>query len=777
MFEGIKITMVAKEVIGNAERAVRTQMGYKIDSQHLLYGLASVPGSVSTQILNSKGITAQRIYSYINTFYRQNMLYTGSYGTEFSPDSAEIIKKANLVARQTSGEIIGSEHLLYALLVNRQSIAVKIIEQGFGISAEDLKEILLRFFKESEEQKVVASQGESENDFGLWDDNKSPSQANSYNSALPKELQDLGRDITELARKGKIDKIIGRQQEIERITEILCRKTKNNPILIGEAGVGKSAVVEGLALAIASNNVPDELKGKTVFSFEIASLVAGTKYRGSMEEKLKAAINAIINNKNIIVFIDEIHTLVQAASEKGEVGPADVLKPYLARGELQTIGATTIDEYRKFIEKDKAFERRFQPIIVNPPSPQDTIEILNGLKESYESYHKVKISDEAIKSAVVLADRYITDRNFPDKAIDVIDEASSRAKVMSVNKGETVVIGEKEVADVISKWTQIPVAKITETESEKLLQLEEILHRRVVGQNEAIEAVSRALKRSRIGLQDGKRPIGSFLFLGQTGVGKTELCKALAEAMFDSENALIRIDMSEYMESHSVAKLIGSPPGYVGFEDGGQLTEQVRRRPYSVILFDEIEKAHGDVLNILLQLLDDGRLTDGKGRVVNFKNTIIILTSNIGVSELKKNRDFGFKESVNQSEDYQRTKEILLNALKNRMRPELINRLDSIIVFHKLSKLDMAKIAKILITNLNNRLKEQNIEIRLTENALKYIVEKGCDEEYGARPLRRFIQREIEDALADKILMNEIKRDSIILVNANENGLIFQNEY
>ena len=774
MFEGIKITMVAKEVIGNAERAVRTQMGYKLDSQHLLYGLASVPGSVSTQILASKGISAQRIYSYINTFYRQNMFYTASYGIEFSNDCAEIIKKASLVAKQTSGEIIGSEHLLYALLTNRQCVAVKIIEQGFNVSAEDLKEILLRFFKESEDAESGRAQDE-ENNFGLWNENKKP-QTNSINGNLPKELQDLGRDVTELARQGKIDKIIGREEEIERITEILCRKTKNNPILIGEAGVGKSAVVEGLALSIVSNNVPDELKGKTVFSFEIASLLAGTKYRGAMEEKLKQAINVIINNKNIIVFIDEIHTLIQAASEKGEVGPADVLKPYLARGELQTIGATTIDEYRKFIEKDKAFERRFQPIMVNPPSVQDTIKILNGLKASYENFHKVTISDEAILSAVNLTDRYVTDRNFPDKAIDVIDEASSRAKVLSVNKGEKVIIGEKEVAEVISKWTQIPVTKLSETESEKLLHLEEILHKRVVGQDEAIAAVSRALKRSRIGLQDGKRPIGSFLFLGQTGVGKTELCKALAEAMFDSENALIRVDMSEYMESHSVAKLIGAPPGYVGFDDGGQLTEQVRRKPYSVILFDEIEKAHNDVLNILLQLLDDGRLTDGKGRVVNFKNTIIILTSNIGVSELKKNRSLGFKEESDEREDYEKTKEILLSALKTRMRPELINRLDSVIVFHKLSKLDMAKIAKILITNLNNRLKQQNIEIRLTESALKYIVEKGGDEEYGARPLRRFIQREIEDALADKILMKEISKDSIILVNAKNNRLVFENE-
>ncbi|MGN1227541.1 MAG: ATP-dependent Clp protease ATP-binding subunit, partial [Christensenellales bacterium] len=609
--------------------------------------------------------------------------------------------------------------------------------------------------------------------------NNNGANNSNYNSNLPEALRDLGVDLTERARQGKIDTIIGRDNEIERAIEILCRKTKNNPILIGDAGVGKSAIAEGLALKIVKGEVPEMLRGKKIFSLELGSLMAGTKYRGSMEEKLKNAIEAIISDKNIIVFIDEIHTLVQASGEKGEISPADMLKPYLARGEMQTIGATTIDEYRKFIEKDKALERRFQPITVEQPSIEDSIKILQGIKASYEKYHNVSISDEAIKSAVELSDRYITDRNLPDKAIDLIDEASSRARVKA-RQDEKPEIKESDVAEVVSKWTKIPVNKISETDLERLNNLENILHQRVIGQNEAVSEVSKALRRSRIGIADSKRPIGSFLFLGQTGVGKTELCKALAEAMFDSEKALIRIDMSEYMESHSVAKLIGSPPGYVGHDDGGQLTEQVRRKPYSVILFDEIEKAHPEVLNILLQLLDDGRLTDGKGRVVNFKNCIIIATSNLGANKINKKIDLGFKETDDElkvdEENYERDKQIMLEEMRKYLKPELINRFDNIVVFHKLNKVEMAKIATLIINNLNKRLKAQNLQLKLDDKALQIIVENGSDANYGARPLKRYIQREIEDKLVDELLSGKFEGGGEILVSGENGKLEFSKE-
>ena len=634
----------------------------------------------------------------------------------------------------------------------------------------------------------------------------------------------MGSDITLKAKEHKLDPVIGREEEIERVIEILCRKTKNNPVLIGEAGVGKTAIVEGLAQAIVNGNVPEILKDKIIFSLEIGGLMAGTKYRGSMEEKLKDAIETIIQNKNIIVFIDEIHTLAQAGSEKGETSPADMLKPYLARGEMQTIGATTTDEYRKFIEKDKALERRFQPILVAPPSVSDTIEILKGLKDSYEAFHKIKISDEAIEAAAVLSDRYIMDRSLPDKAIDLIDEACSKAKVNFSVKPQAVKeledkiaqlsssrddaslqrnyekaanlqsqiiklenelkkkqdkikpknkstdqIGANEIAAVVSKWTGIPVTRITESEKQKLLHLEEILHKRVVGQDEAVSAVAKAIRRSRVGLQDSKRPIGSFLFMGPTGVGKTELSKAIAEALFDDENNIIRIDMSEFMESHSVSKLIGAPPGYVGYDEGGQLTEQVRRRPYSVVLFDEIEKAHPDIFNALLQILDDGRLTDGQGRTVSFKNTVIIMTSNVGASEVSQNKKLGFGED----EEEVSNKEIYLHALKQKFKPEFINRIDVVCVFEPLSSSQLVKIAKILISNINKRLQEKNLSLRITEDALDFVVSKGSSLEYGARPLKRFLQQEVEDRIAEKILLGELSDKGVIEIDYNGKDLEF----
>ena len=657
------------------------------------------------------------------------------------------------------------------------------------------------------------------------------SSENQNKSNLPEKLLEIGSDFTLKARQGKIDPIIGREKEIERVIEILCRKTKNNPILIGEAGVGKTAVVEGLALAIARGEVPDLLKNKEIFSLEIGSLMAGTKYRGAMEEKLKDAIETIISNKNIIVFIDEIHTLAQAGAEKGETSPSDMLKPYLSRGELQTIGATTTDEYRKFIEKDKALERRFQPIMVEPPTVEQTIEILKGLRDSYEAYHKVKITDEAIEAAASLSDRYIMDRSLPDKAIDLIDEAASKAKVnfslkpanvreieeklkqlqasrdeaslernyekaakfqseivklenelekinISLNRSEKKnnFINANEVADVVSRWTGIPVNKITETEKEKLINLEKILHKRVVGQDEAVTAVAKAIRRSRVGLQDAKRPIGSFLFMGPTGVGKTELSKAIAEAMFDNENNIIRLDMSEYMESHSVAKLIGAAPGYVGFDEGGQLTEAVRRKPYCVVLFDEIEKAHPDIFNALLQILDDGRLTDSQGRTVNFRNTIIIMTSNIGASEVQKRNKLGFESEENKSQSFEEIKHIYIDALRKKFKPEFLNRIDVTCVFHSLVIEDFTKIAKILMKNINIRLQKQGVELKLTERALNYIVSQGADAEYGARPLRRFIQQNVEDAIAEKILLGELEKFGNIIIDYEDGNLTFINE-
>ena len=805
MYNGLKITRSTQEVLQEAESSAVSSFGSAITTLNVLYGLASVSSGVASNVLRAYGITSGRLWPYINNI---TMPTFGTGLMDLSPGATSIIATAGMVANDLNAGAISTEHLLYAIVSNRDCEASQVIESEFGVSIEDIKEKLLTLFKENidEDKEERQSVFATNNSYSSSNANNLENEGTaSYNANLPEALKDLGIDLTERARQGKIDAIIGRDEEIERAIEILCRKTKNNPILIGDAGVGKSAIAEGLALKIVKSEVPDALKGKKIFSLELGSLMAGTKYRGSMEEKLKKAIEAIISDKSIIVFIDEIHTLVQASGEKGEISPADMLKPYLARGEMQTIGATTIDEYRKFIEKDKALERRFQPVMVDPPSIEDSIKILQGIRASYEKYHNVTITDEAIKSAVELSDRYITDRNLPDKAIDLIDEASSHAKVklnggafgknsensannQSINgdsdkndkpdnstakNGEKPVIRESDVAEVVAKWTGIPVAKLNETEMERLNNLENILHQRVIGQNEAVEEVSRALRRSRIGISDSKRPIGSFLFLGQTGVGKTELCKALAEAMFDSEKSLIRIDMSEYMESHSVAKLIGAPPGYVGHDDGGQLTEQVRRKPYSVVLFDEVEKAHPDVLNVLLQLLDDGRLTDSKGRVVNFKNCIIIATSNIGANKINKPIDLGFKENKekaeSEAEDYEKNKKIMLEELKKYMKPELINRFDAIVVFHKLNKQEMAKIATIIINNLNKRLKNQNIELKLDEKALQVIVENGSDYNYGARPLKRYIQKEIEDKLADEILKGKFSSGGEILVTG-ENG-------
>ncbi len=804
----------AEKVIKNAGKIARELGSNEVGTEHILYGITSVKECSSAKLLMEYGITEESM----ETVLEENADSIQIFGTdiEFTPRVKDLFRLAQNIAMQLGHNFIGTEHLLYALLSSSGSFAYRLLFAYFRVNINELKSKVLNLLQG--ENNANQSSGIDAGSTGM-------------KSSLPEKLLSMGTDITLKAREGKIDPIIGREKEIERVIEILCRKTKNNPVLIGEAGVGKTAVVEGLAQAIVEGNVPELLQDKIIYSLEIGGLMAGTKYRGSMEERLKDIIETIIASKNIIVFIDEIHTLAQAGSEKGETSPADMLKPYLARGELQTIGATTTDEYKKFIEKDKALERRFQPIMVNPPSVEETIEILKGLKDSYEAFHKITITPEAIEAAATLSDRYIMDRSLPDKAIDLIDEASSKAKVnfnlkpssirekeekikqLSANRDEASIqrnyekaaklqseiikleneletlnkefnktvkrssgsIGANEIAEVVSKWTGIPVTKITESEKDRLLHLEEILHKRVVGQDEAVEAVARAIRRSRVGLQDNKRPIGSFLFMGQTGVGKTELSKAIAEAMFDSENNIIRLDMSEYMESHSVAKLIGAPPGYVGYDEGGQLTEQVRRRPYSVVLFDEIEKAHPDIFNALLQILDDGRLTDGQGRLVSFRNTIIIMTSNLGSAEVRA-KHLGFNESE-EERDIDEIKRIYLDALKHKFKPEFINRIDVICVFHPLSREDLTKIAKILINNINERLKKQNLELKITEEALDLIVAKGCaNAEYGARPLKRYIQQEIEDRIAEKMLLGELDKEGNVIIDCEDGKLTFESE-
>ncbi len=814
------LTDLAKKSVDIAT-TISLDYGGDVGTEHLLYGLLSVDCNAQ-KLLKKFGVTAENFAQVLEQTC--NKMQTNNY--DFTPRSKGVFTIANSIAKKVGQTFINTEHLLIAILSQDDCYAVRYLASVYRLNVYDLRNKAITLVTGARQEKKPQEFDTS--GFTQLGNVKSRQtqmeQPKTESSPLSEELLQMGSDITLRAKNGKIDPIIGRDAEIERIIEILCRKTKNNPVLIGEAGVGKSAIVEGLALKIVKGEVPELLKGKTIYSLDIGGLMAGTKYRGSMEEKLKNAIDTIINDKNIIVFIDEIHTLAQAGSEKGETSPADMLKPYLARGEMQTIGATTTDEYRKFIEQDKALERRFQPIMVAPPSVEDTIKILQGLRDSYEAFHKVKISDKAIESAVKLSDKYIMDRSLPDKAIDLVDEAMSRAKVknnytpkqeveveqklaqLEANKEDAVMqedfekasrlrdeinaykkqideikklpstetkneITEDDIAQVVSKWTGIPVTKMTQGETEKLLKLEDTLSNRVKGQDEAIQVVAKAIRRSRIGISDPRRPIGSFLFLGSTGVGKTELSKALAEALFDSDNKMIRLDMSEFMEAHSVSKLIGSPPGYVGFDDGGQLTEQVRRKPYSVVLFDEIEKAHPDVFNMLLQILEDGRLTDSHGRVVSFKNTIIILTSNIGSDKLTNNRiDLGFYDKPSEKLD---NKQVVLDELKKHFRPELINRIDNIVVFNKLSNNVLTDIAKNMLVQLNKNLKEKNIELKFSSATLKYLVENGTNADYGARPLRRLITTAIEDELADMYLRGEIKDGNTVMVDCKNGKLQF----
>ena len=830
-----------------------SRTGGLVCTEHLLYGLAAQGGCNAQRILASVRVTADEV---LQLFRLGDQVSRVTMSTRAN----RAINNSTALARQTGAAQVNTEHLLFAVLYDRESVAAQVLEKRWGVdvgvmSSKLWQEITGESERERQPQQQTAdlsdiidsfigsffggAQPQRNESAGADSGAFRPSQRDGAegggrgSSALPEELAQFGTDLTAKARDGKLDPVIGRGKEIERIIQILCRRTKNNPVLIGEPGVGKSAIVDGLAQAIVNGRVPDILTGKIVFSLDITSMVAGTRYRGDFEERLKKAIDGIKRAGNIILFIDEIHMILGTGStSEGGIDVANVLKPMLARGELQTIGATTIEEYRKYFEKDAALERRFQPIMVEQPSVSDTIEILQGLKEKYEQHHKVEITDEAISAAAILSDRYITDRFLPDKAIDLIDEAASRKKILNfttppeirkldekikeveLQKSEAarheqyeradrlkherdslveqkeklqaewnnrsqdakLSIGEEEVAEIVAEWTGIPVRRITEGESEKLQHLEEILHKRVIGQDEAVSAVAKAIKRARAGLKDPKRPIGSFIFLGPTGVGKTELAKALAEAMFGDENLLIRVDMSEYMEKHNVSKLIGSAPGYVGYDEGGQLTEKVRRKPYSVVLFDEVEKAHPEVFNILLQILEDGRLTDSHGRVVSFKNTIVIMTSNIGAQEIGKMRaPLGFGTSSSREEaEYENMKERQMEALKEAMKPELINRIDEIIFFHRLTKDDIEKIADIMFASLEKRLEERSVTVEMSEEAKDYIVGEGYNEEYGARPLRRTIQRLVEDRLSEMLISGRISDGDKVAVTVKDGALDFE---
>lgn len=823
-FQQYSMTQSAITAINEAINFVSSIGESEVGTEHLLYGLAKGDSSASNA-LAKYGVTADKVLQFINKPHSYTVTNTK---IDFSPRVKYVFQLASTIATQQGMSMAGSEHLLIALLRLEGSIAHYILEK-MGIDKEDILDELIPQAPPTTTFSISFGPegfnlGEGGNQYAM----KKAKKSSAAGTKLPDSLREMGVDLTERARQKNADPIIGRDKEIERLIQILCRKTKNNPVLIGEPGVGKTAVVEGLAQAIVKGDVPELLKDKIIYALDIGSMLAGTKYRGDMEQKLKDTIETVASRGDIIIFIDELHTLATAGADKGEVKPSDMLKPYLARGELQTIGATTTEEYRKFIEKDKALERRFQPILVEPPTEEDAIKILKGLRDNYEAYHKVAITDEAIEAAVKLSERYIMDRYLPDKAIDLIDEAASRVKVsgntypssikekeeelqrleaekmeaVSKNELEKAIplrdrinalkeelkqlsenwkkertqekpkIDVEDIAQIVSSWTKIPVTKINETEKEKLVKLEEILKKRVIGQDEAASAVAKAIRRARAGLKNPNKPIGSFIFLGPTGTGKTELSKALCEAMFDDENLMIRLDMSEYMESHSVSKLIGSPPGYVGYDEGGQLTEQVRRKPYSVILFDEIEKAHPDVYNMLLQILDDGRLTDAQGRVVSFKNTIIIMTSNVGVSALKEKKSLGFSENTAEL-DAQKTKEALTEALKKRFKPEFLNRVDVITIFNSLTKDNIKAIAIKMLGEVNKKLKDKNINISFTDRVVDWLADNGYDNEYGARPLRRLIEQKIEDSLAEELLSGKVNDNTNIICDYKDDKIIF----
>ena len=799
-----KFTERARRVIAMAEAEAKKLNHNYVGTEHILLGLVKEKKGIAGKVLSEQAdLKEGQIIDVI-----KSIIGTGQSKVEGSisltPRSKKVLNLSMEQARKLNHSYIGTEHILLGVISEGEGVAVRILQE-LGVELEKVKKEILNI---------------------LNDGNQSTTETEESDTP---ELDKYSRDLTRMASKDKLDPVIGREEEIERVIQVLSRRTKNNPVLIGEPGVGKTAIIEGLAKSISEENVPEILIDKRVVALDLSSLVAGSKYRGEFEQRLKAVMSEIVENGNVILFIDEMHTLVGAGAAEGAIDAANILKPALARGELQAIGATTLDEYRKYIEKDAALERRFQSIMVEENTPEESIEILKGLRDPYEAHHKVKITDEAIKAAVNLSHRYIADRFLPDKAIDLMDEAASRVRLKNntrpnelkeINerieelekekeaavknqefekaaelrdtekelkkeldeikdswkqkKGRNdMVVQTEDIAQIVSSWTGIPVTKLEETETKKLLKLEEHLHERVVGQDEAIKAVSEAVRRARAGLKDPKRPIGSFIFLGPTGVGKTELARTLAESMFDDEEAMIRIDMSEYMEKHSVSRLVGSPPGYVGHEEGGQLTEPVRRRPYSVILFDEIEKAHPEVFNILLQILDDGALTDAQGRKVDFKNTIIIMTSNVGANYIKKQSRLGFATENDEKEEYENMKENVLSKLRDTFRPEFLNRLDETIVFHSLNKDHITKIIEIMIKELQERLDEKEIKIDITEDAKMQLIDEGFDAEFGARPLRRAIQRLVENKLSEQILSGDIDEGDKVIVDEKENELVF----
>ncbi len=810
-----RFTQRAKTAIDLGVESAKS-FGHKIvGTEHLLLGLLKEKDGIAAKVLNKLGVTEDILEKKIIEIEGKNDSITTD--VTLSPRSKQILELSGAFANKLKTNYIGTEHILLALAQEGEGLGMRILA-SINIDSRDIAESIIDMMgidNYSIEPKAV---------------NKASSSPENTSSKL---LDKYGRNLTESAKQDKIDPVIGRTKEIERIIQILSRRTKNNPVLIGDPGVGKTAIAEGLAIDISQGKVPDTLKDKILYTLDMGSLLAGAKYRGEFEERIKQVIDEVVKKGNIVLFIDEMHTIIGAgATGEGSIDASNILKPCLARGEIQVIGATTIDEYRKHVEKDSGLERRFQSVLIEEPTKEDTIEILKGLRDKYEAHHKVKITDESIKAAVELSVRYITDRFLPDKAIDLIDEAASKVRLkentppkdikdleekinnIKKEKEESVrgqnfekaaklrdeqrktqeqlekirdrwnksskydnVVDEEVIAEVVGLWTGIPVNRMMEEETERLLKLEDILHQRVIGQDQAIKSISTAIRRARAGLKDPNRPIGSFLFLGPTGVGKTELSKALAEAEFGDENQIVRIDMSEYMEKHSVSRLIGSPPGYVGYDEGGQLTEKVRRHPYSVVLFDEIEKAHPDVFNILLQILDDGRLTDSKGRTVDFKNTILIMTSNVGAKTIKKQKTLGFgspNEEDKEKDEYEKMKENIMVELKKQFRPEFLNRIDDIIVFHSLNKEDISKIVKIMCKTLVERLEEMTIILEMDEEAINLIAKSGFDLEYGARPLKRSIQKELENELSELILQGTIKSGDIVEATVKEGKMAFE---
>ena len=800
-------TEKAREAITKAQQyAVHLGHNY-VGTEHILLGLAGVKDSVASKTIEAQGVTEEAIIEKIEELVGVNN-GGGYYPQDFTPRSKRVIDMSVQESIKMGTGYVGTEHILLALMQEQDCIAVRILA-SLGVNGQKLYE------------DVMTMLGEGGNGGSAGGDGK---------SATP-TLDKYSRDFTKMAAESKFDPIVGRDKEIERVIQILSRRTKNNPCLVGDPGVGKSAIVEGLAQEIYEGNVPSTLKDKRIVSLDLSSMIAGSKYRGEFEERIKKVIDEVRDAGNVILFIDEIHTIIGAGGAEGAIDASNILKPSLARGELQLIGATTLEEYRKYIEKDAALERRFQQVMVNEPSEEEAVAMLKGLRDKYEAHHKVKITDGAIEAAVKMSSRYITDRFLPDKAIDLMDEAASKVRLKSytaptnvkeledriaslekekeaaiktedfekaakVKKEQTElkkqledakkewdekntkteqVVTEEEIADVVSKWTGVPVQSIRQEESERLINLEKILHERVIGQDEAVSAVAKAIRRGRVGLKDPKRPIGSFLFLGPTGVGKTELSKALAEALFGDEDAMIRIDMSEYMEKHTVSKMIGSPPGYVGYEEGGQLTEKIRRKPYSVVLFDEIEKASPDVFNIMLQILDDGHITDGQGRKVDFKNTVIIMTSNAGAKSIISPKKLGFTTDNSEERSYEAMKETVMEEVKHLFKPEFINRIDDIIVFHPLNEENIKEIVKLMTKEIVKRVKENmDIDISFTDEAIALIAKEGYDPAYGARPLRRELQSKVEDRFAEEFLTGDIKKDDSVTVDAADGQLVFK---